>query len=163
MRTIKKLSGFDVGPFPAARQLTGRADSVRYHEDLAALRRIPKGRPRSGIYAILDAASGELLYIGESHTGRLYDTLTRHFRRWCCYVKKPGGRSRGPHGEGGKAYDRTRVLVAYTVLGDAQAQYHQALAIRRLRPRDNELETTTTAPAPRRSARRAAPTRELPV
>ena len=41
-----------------------------------------RGRKASGVYAIFDARSRRLLYIGESHTGRLYDTITRHFRAW---------------------------------------------------------------------------------
>ncbi len=37
-------------------------------------------RGHSGVYVIRDRASGETLYVGESHTGRLYQTLTRHFQ-----------------------------------------------------------------------------------
>ena len=39
-------------------------------------------RDKSGVYLIRANGSGELLYIGESHTDRLKDTITRHFRSW---------------------------------------------------------------------------------
>ncbi len=38
---------------------------------------------RSGVYLIRERGFfGAVLYIGESHTGRLYSTLLRHFQRW---------------------------------------------------------------------------------
>ena len=38
---------------------------------------------KSGVYVIRDPGFlGEVLYCGESHTGRLYATLLRHFQRW---------------------------------------------------------------------------------
>ena len=45
---------------------------------------------KSGVYVIREKAHpiikflemAEVLYIGESHTGRLYTTLLRHFQRW---------------------------------------------------------------------------------
>jgi hypothetical protein len=43
-----------------------------YHAHLKMLR----NPPASGVYAIIDAESEEVLYVGESHTGRLYDTIT---------------------------------------------------------------------------------------
>jgi excinuclease UvrABC nuclease subunit len=33
----------------------------------------------SGVYVLRDRESGEVLYVGESHTGRLYRTMLRHF------------------------------------------------------------------------------------
>ena len=39
----------------------------------------------TGVYIIIDNASGSALYVGESHTGannRMFDTITRHFRAW---------------------------------------------------------------------------------
>lgn len=38
-------------------------------------------RRRSGVYIIRQNA-GPVQYVGESHTGRLYDTLRRHFATW---------------------------------------------------------------------------------
>lgn len=37
---------------------------------------------QSGVYLIRDARSHDVLYVGESHTGRLYETLTRHLYVW---------------------------------------------------------------------------------
>lgn len=38
---------------------------------------------KSGVYVIRERGFlGSVLYIGESHTGRLYSTLLRHFQRW---------------------------------------------------------------------------------
>lgn len=37
---------------------------------------------RSGAYVIRSKSSKEILYIGESHTGRLAATLKRHFWNW---------------------------------------------------------------------------------
>jgi excinuclease UvrABC nuclease subunit len=37
---------------------------------------------KSGAYAIRDAKTREVLYVGSSHTGRLYPTLTRHLQFW---------------------------------------------------------------------------------
>lgn len=38
-------------------------------------------RGRSGAYVIREKG-GAVLYVGESHTGRLYQTITRHFQAW---------------------------------------------------------------------------------
>ena len=38
---------------------------------------------KSGVYVIRDRGFlGEVQYIGESHSGRLYSTLLRHFQHW---------------------------------------------------------------------------------
>ena len=47
-----------------------------YSEKIRALRNV------SGVYVIYDRVEQEITYIGESHTGRLYKTMTRHFQRW---------------------------------------------------------------------------------
>jgi hypothetical protein len=36
----------------------------------------------SGAYAIRDADTREVLYVGESHSDRLKATITRHLQRW---------------------------------------------------------------------------------
>lgn len=112
-----------------------------YSPSLAALRR---GR-HSGVYAIIEDGSREVWYVGESHTGRLYDTITRHFRSW----RRDDG-----HGErrtGGTTYDRRDVLIAYVVTPAAEAQEIQYEEIQRLQPRDNTIEgcsVTGTCDAP---------------
>src|SRR6185436_14527736 len=68
---------------------------------------------KAGVYVIreLDAAgSPEVVYVGSS-TGRLYDTLTRHFQAW----RRWKGFWKGQYGEGhdpGLTYDRNRVEVS---------------------------------------------------
>jgi hypothetical protein len=38
---------------------------------------------KSGVYVIREPGFlGEVLYVGESHSDRLYSTLLRHFQRW---------------------------------------------------------------------------------
>lgn len=38
---------------------------------------------KSGVYVIRERGFlGSVLYIGESHSGRLYSTLLRHFQKW---------------------------------------------------------------------------------
>lgn len=113
--------------FPA---IVGRPGRGRppYHPSLAAL----NGRRVSGVYAILEA-DGTVLYVGESHTGRLYDTITRHFRQWNVDPARDAqGRARG-----GTTYDRRRVRIAYAETPADQAQAIQYAAIQALRPRDN--------------------------
>jgi hypothetical protein len=92
-------------------------------------------RGESGVYVIRQG--GVAVYVGESHTGRVYETLTRHFqawRRWKNYWD-------GQYGEGhdpGLTYDRDSVEVAVRVTehGDPAIDEEAAL-IRRLQPRDN--------------------------
>jgi hypothetical protein len=97
-----------------------------YHPHLAILR----GREASGVYAIL-SSQGAVLYVGESHTGRLYDTITRHFRRWRPQDDPQGRRV------GGTTYDRHRSRVIYLVTAPGDAQDIQYGEIQRLEPRDN--------------------------
>ena len=94
---------------------------------------------KSGVYVIRERqrdGSSEIVYVGESHTNRLYDTLTRHlqiWRRWKGYWK-------GQYGEGhdpGLTYDRDRVEVAVRITSPDDALDEEARLIRRLRPRDN--------------------------
>jgi len=80
---------------------------------------------KSGVYLIQDRESGRLLYIGESHSGRLKKTLLRHFQTWT-------GRTAG------KKYDRGSVAVAVIVTTPAAAVARQDALILSLRPRDNE-------------------------
>lgn len=111
-----------------------------YAPQLARIR----GRQCSGVYGIIDRQTGRVLYVGESHTGRLYDTITRHFRQW---VKRSGyadGRRTG-----GETYDRSRVLVTYFICRSDEAQDEQYAEIQRLNPRDNQVDgSTITADQP---------------
>lgn len=104
----------------------------RYGPELEQIRKVHA----SGVYAIAEARSRRVLYVGESHTGRLFDTITRHFRSWRIDPSKDAqGRRRG-----GTTYDRRDVLVAFVVTEDDVAQAAQYAEISRLGPRDNQVE-----------------------
>ena len=109
------------------------ARGERYPDWIQAL------RGKSGVYVIRerdDEGNPIVVYVGESHTDRLYETLTRHFqtwRRWKSYWK-------GQYTEGhdpGLTYDRERVEVAARVMSGPRAIAEEERLIRRLRPRDN--------------------------
>lgn len=78
----------------------------------------------SGVYLIRDTRSRELLYIGESHTDRLHETLTRHLYAW-------SGRGSGP------SYHPARVEVAVVRLHPREANEEQYRLIQAMHPRDN--------------------------
>jgi hypothetical protein len=80
---------------------------------------------KSGAYSIRDRRTRTVLYVGESHTGRLYQTLTRHLQQW-------NGFGSGP------SYGRAGVQVAVRVLDRQHAEHEQFTLIARLRPRDNQ-------------------------
>ena len=83
-------------------------------------------RERNGVYVIRDAETCEVVYVGESHTNRLYSTLTRHFQYW-------DGKTAGT------TYEREDVHVAVGLL-DAAARdvvKGQVDLIEELAPRDN--------------------------
>ncbi|MBX3156779.1 MAG: peptidoglycan DD-metalloendopeptidase family protein [Deltaproteobacteria bacterium] len=92
---------------------------------------------RAGVYLIRDAETAELLYVGSS-TGRLYDTLTRHFQTWRRWKKFWKGQYAEGH-DPGLTYKRDSVEVAVRVTRADQALDEEARLIRRLRPRDNLL------------------------
>lgn len=89
-------------------------------------------RGHDGVYLIRDAAHRQILYIGESHTGRLYETLTRHLYAW-------SGFGAGP------SYDpravEVAVIVAETPLDDPVAD--QYALIQRHEPPDNVMDGRT--------------------
>ena len=95
-------------------------------------------RGSSGVYIIRDRATREIIYVGESSTGRLYATLTRHFQGW----RRWKGFWRGQYAEGhdpGLTYPRGACEVAVRVTSPADALNDEARLIRRLRPRDNVI------------------------
>lgn len=109
------------------------ARGERYPDWLQAL------RGASGVYVIRERdADGEpiVVYVGESHSGRLYETLTRHFQEW----RRWKGFWKGQYAEGhdpGLTYPRDRVEVATRVMSGSAALDEEERLIRRLRPRDN--------------------------
>ena len=84
---------------------------------------------QSGVYLIRDARTREMLYIGESHTQRLYQTLTRHFYFW-------NGRGAGPSYHPGLV--EVAVIVASTPLDSPVEDQYQL--IQKLKPRDNVMD-----------------------
>jgi excinuclease UvrABC nuclease subunit len=81
---------------------------------------------KSGVYVIRQKALlfPTVVYVGESHTGRLKKTLLRHFEKWT-------GKTAGP------TYPRTKVEVAVIPCRADQAISRQNALIESLRPRDN--------------------------
>ena len=91
-------------------------------------------RGKSGVYVIREGET--IVYVGESHSGTLYETLTRHLQSW----RRWKGLWRGQYGEGhdpGLTYDRGRVDVAVRLTPANRAIDEEARLIRRLAPRDN--------------------------
>ncbi len=80
---------------------------------------------RSGVYVIRSARSGRVLYVGESHTGRLRKTLLRHFQAW-------SGRTAG------NTYAAADVECAVRFCPPPAAVACQNNLICRLDPRDND-------------------------
>ena len=108
-------------------------------------------RGKSGVYVIRERAhdgdAPEVVYVGESHAHRLYETLTRHFQTW----RRRKGWWKGQFAEGhdpGLNYDRARVDVAVRETTAAGALDAEAALIRRLRPRDNLLGQVVTDDVP---------------
>jgi hypothetical protein len=104
----------------------------------AALRAL---RGKSGVYAIRKPAgwisSAEVLYVGESHTGRLYQTLTRHFQQWRRGKDWWRGKFSSEQTDPGHTYDRGAVEVMWKVATPARAILWQSAWIRSFKPRDN--------------------------
>lgn len=82
----------------------------------------------NGVYLIRELDTGEVVYVGESHTGRLYSTLTRHFQRWS-----------DKHDTAGPTYGRGSVDVAVVIVPKSHAVWLQNELICALTPRDNRL------------------------
>lgn len=108
-------------------------------------------RDKHGVYAIRKRGwfSPTVLYVGESHTGRLYKTVTRHFQRWGRGKSFWRGAFQPAQTDPGHTYNRRDELeVAVVVARTPEAALRlQAKWIARLKPRDNragvpELEET---------------------
>lgn len=94
-------------------------------------------RGASGVYVIRDRATGETLYVGESHAGKLYETLTRHLQRWRRWKSYWRGQYSQSDHDPGVTYDRDSVEIAARVLSPEGAIDEEARLIRALKPRDN--------------------------
>ena len=89
---------------------------------------------KSGVYVIRSRDSGRIFYVGESHTGRLRKTLTRHFQSWS-----------GP--TSGKRYSRNAVEIAAIPTAAAKAVPLQNRLIASLEPADNTISPAGPLPA----------------
>jgi len=98
---------------------------------------------KSGVYIFRETqpdGTTETVYVGQSSTGRLYQTLTRHFQTWRRAKKFWTGQYTGSQShDPGLTYDRERITVAVRVLPASQALAEEARLLARLRPRDNLL------------------------
>jgi len=83
-------------------------------------------RASSGAYVIRAAGSGQILYVGESHTGRLAKTIKRHFYSWKDDPIRRHFR-----------YQPGRVEIAVRLCPPPAASGAQNNLILRLDPRDN--------------------------
>jgi hypothetical protein len=108
---------------PQARSFRAGAWSHGSHDHAARGQgwRLAPAIERCGQFIVRDQRG-----VGESHTGRLYETLTRHLRRWF------------KQGEWQPHYDRAAVQIAWrkTPTGE-EAQIQEALLIAHYKPRDN--------------------------
>jgi hypothetical protein len=100
-------------------------------------------RDVSGVYIILAASSMDPLYVGESHSNQLAETLLRHFRAWKIDARNdPKGRRRG-----GTTYARRGVVVIMAETPAQDAAAYQDALIDATKPRDNVIIPDTDAEA----------------
>jgi excinuclease UvrABC nuclease subunit len=96
---------------------------------------------KSGVYAIRTVGFlfSTVLYVGESHTGNLRKTLTRHFQAWHRGKKKWFVGTYAPaQTDPGHSYERAgNVEVAVEVASKHRAVELQSEWIKKLKPRDN--------------------------
>jgi len=86
---------------------------------------------KSGVYLIREKNgflffAGEIVYCGESHSGRLYSTLLRHFQKW-------SGKTAGP------TFPVTKYEVAVVRCPAARALDLQNAMIAEFRPKLNTI------------------------
>ena len=107
----------------------------------------------SGVYVIRDADTKDVLYVGESHTGRLSRTMVRHLQQWRrdkAFWSGAGFSRNDP----GTRYRRADVEVAAFKVPASRAVAVQDSLIVELDPRDNVQGVDQQARAEKRRARR---------
>ncbi|MBE7524662.1 MAG: hypothetical protein HS109_20165 [Burkholderiales bacterium] len=101
---------------------------------------------KSGAYVIkaVGLFSSTIVYVGESHSGRLYETMTRHFQSWRRGKGWWFGQFVQSDNDPGTTYDREacEVAVRITRRDTTVVLAAQAELIRKLKPRDNVLGTS---------------------
>ena len=103
-------------------------------------------RGASGCYVIRDRATRAVLYVGESHSGRLYRTITRHFQAWARLKRHWIGLLGAQQHDPGTNYQRDAVTVQVVTTSPAAAVGLQGRLIRALRPRDNIVGAAADVP-----------------
>jgi hypothetical protein len=93
-------------------------------------------RTKSGAYVIRNKATHEILYVGESHTGRLAKTIKRHFYAW------KDDPARVHH-----VFARRSVEVATRVTPPDKAKEEEKALIARLQPEKNVQGQVDDTPA----------------
>lgn len=112
-----------MAPIPEVFPFAALDDRWSYPAWIRGLRR------SNGVYVFRDRETGEIVYIGESHSDRLYSTLTRHFQAWT-----------DAYDTAGVTYYREEVDIAVIVVPAEHAMYLQNELICALVPRDNRLQ-----------------------
>jgi hypothetical protein len=133
------MRGWDAVPDPNA--LVARNASLAYRQVGASGEPYPDWlralKGKSGVYVIREIG-GEIVYVGSSSAGRLYETITRHLQVW----RRFKGFWRGQYAEGadpGLTYERDSVEVAVRVTSPSKALDAEMRLIARLAPRDNQI------------------------
>jgi hypothetical protein len=85
-------------------------------------------RGKSGAYVITDL-DGAVLYVGESGTSRLYQTMTRHFQRWT-----------DKYDTAGPTFDRKNCLLSVAITQPQMSRIVQDALICALSPMYNRFE-----------------------
>lgn len=105
-------------------------------------------RGASGVYVIRERqadGSAPIVYVGSANTGRLYETLTRHFQAW--RRGKPYWRGMFGRNDPGPTYDRSRAEAAIVLTDDDDARTVEAELIALLAPRENKIHQANDAPS----------------
>lgn len=104
----------------------------------------------SGVYAIRTKGIlwSTVVYVGESHTGNLYKTLTRHFQTWSRNKKFWRGAFAPAQTDPGHTYARGDCEVAIETCSRGRALVLQAEWIAKLKPRDNRAGVDELEEAP---------------
>lgn len=116
---------------------------MQWHKLGAKGERFPKWmrelKGKSGVYAIRTNGwiFSTVVYVGESHSGRLDGTLARHFQSWNRGKKFWRGQYAPEQTDPGHTYNRADCEVAFETCSAAKAIELQSAWIARLKPRDN--------------------------
>lgn len=108
-------------------------------------------RSASGVYAIRVPGflrSHVVVYVGESHSGRLAKTIVRHFQEWRRGKGFWAGMFSGSEADPGRSYPRAECEVCFETCRASQAVERQRAWIAELGPRDNVLEQPDGDPVP---------------